>query len=163
MTTCPQPSRLPGIELPDPEALTGPQLNGWDCALCRRRLHADQLLGTVGWTCGGVTEEEVDLYTAHNVSSESARTSAISSSRTDSSLKTRRERRRSPRSSATTQWWCSLPMSTPAQIWGTVTSASSSSHTDPADDLADVVLHSDRVAYPNERSSRRGTPGGQVL
>lgn len=32
---------------------------------------------------------------------------------------------------------------------GQVTSASSSSHTDPADDLADVVLHSDRVAYPH--------------
>jgi hypothetical protein len=30
-----------------------------------------------------------------------------------------------------------------------VTSARSSSHIDPADDLADVVLHSDRVAYPN--------------
>lgn len=40
------------------------------------------------------------------------------------------------------------------------TSASSSSHIDPADDLTDVVLHSDRVAYPDSWSSHRGTPGG---
>ncbi|AGP57646.1 hypothetical protein [Streptomyces rapamycinicus] len=62
MTTCPQPSLLPGIELPDPETLTGPQLQGWNCVLCGQRLLADQLLGTVVWTCGGVTKEEVELY-----------------------------------------------------------------------------------------------------
>ncbi|WP_413101032.1 hypothetical protein [Streptomyces sp. Inha503] len=62
MTTCQQPSLLPGIELPDPETLTGPQLQGWNCALCGQRLLADQLLGTVVWTCGGVAKEEVELY-----------------------------------------------------------------------------------------------------
>ncbi|AGP53786.1 hypothetical protein [Streptomyces rapamycinicus] len=62
MTTCPQPSLLPGIELPDPETLTGHQLQGWNCALCGQRLLADQLLGTVVWTCGGVTKENVELY-----------------------------------------------------------------------------------------------------
>ncbi|MFE1934071.1 hypothetical protein ACFW95_27600 [Streptomyces sp. NPDC059474] len=62
MTTCRQPSLLQGVPLPDPETLTGPQLQGWDCALCGRRLFADQMLGTVKWTCGGVTTEEVDLY-----------------------------------------------------------------------------------------------------
>ncbi|WJD99788.1 hypothetical protein [Streptomyces antimycoticus] len=62
MTTCPQPSLLPGVELPDPETLTGPQLQGWNCALCKQRLFADQLLGTVEWTCGGVTTEAIDLY-----------------------------------------------------------------------------------------------------
>jgi len=62
VTTCPQSSLLPGIALPDPETLTGPQLRGWDCALCGQRLFADQLLGTVVWTCGGVTEETIELY-----------------------------------------------------------------------------------------------------
>ncbi|AGP58157.1 hypothetical protein [Streptomyces rapamycinicus] len=52
---------LPGIELPDSDTLTGPQLQGWHCALCRRRLYADQLLGTVNWTCGSTTEA-VELW-----------------------------------------------------------------------------------------------------
>ncbi|MFS7872607.1 MULTISPECIES: hypothetical protein [Streptomyces] len=50
-----------GIEMPDADALTGPQLEGWDCALCGRRLIADQLLGTVAWTCGSRTRE-VELW-----------------------------------------------------------------------------------------------------
>ncbi|MER8155620.1 hypothetical protein [Streptomyces sp. NPDC094472] len=56
MTPCQQPSLLPGIELPDPDTLTGPQLQGWDCALCGRRLYADQLLGPVKWNSGSTTE-----------------------------------------------------------------------------------------------------------
>ncbi|ASQ95211.1 hypothetical protein [Streptomyces sp. 11-1-2] len=72
MTTCPQSSLLPGIELPDPETLTGPQLQGWDCALCEQRLFADQLLGTVEWTCGGVTKEDVDLYACRPLCKEVA-------------------------------------------------------------------------------------------
>ncbi|MEV6130261.1 hypothetical protein AB0M05_26020 [Streptomyces violaceusniger] len=70
MTTCPHPSLLPGIELPDPETLTGPQLQGWDCALCGQRLFADQLLGTVEWTCGGVTKEAVELYVCRPLCNE---------------------------------------------------------------------------------------------
>ncbi|WP_250850650.1 hypothetical protein [Streptomyces malaysiensis] len=50
-----------GIEMPDPDTLTGPQLEGWDCALCERRLVADQLLGTVEWTCGSRTRK-VELW-----------------------------------------------------------------------------------------------------
>ncbi|WP_445515509.1 hypothetical protein [Streptomyces sp. NEAU-174] len=50
-----------GIEMPDADALTGPQLEGWDRALCGRRLIADQLLGTVAWTCGSRTRE-VELW-----------------------------------------------------------------------------------------------------
>ncbi|EXU66574.1 hypothetical protein Z951_19260 [Streptomyces sp. PRh5] len=50
-----------GIEMPDADTLTGPQLEGWDCALCGRRLIADQLLGTVAWTCGSRTRE-VELW-----------------------------------------------------------------------------------------------------
>ncbi|WP_413102368.1 hypothetical protein [Streptomyces sp. Inha503] len=50
-----------GIEMPDPDTLTGPQLEGWDCALCGRRLMADQLLGTVAWSCGSRTRE-VELW-----------------------------------------------------------------------------------------------------
>ncbi|MBI0378481.1 hypothetical protein JBE27_19905 [Streptomyces albiflaviniger] len=70
MTTCPQSSLLPGIELPDPETLTGPQLQGWNCALCKRRLLADQLLGTVEWTCGGVTREAIELYVCRPLCNE---------------------------------------------------------------------------------------------
>ncbi len=33
----------------------------------------------------------------------------------------------------------------------TVTSSSKKANSDPADGLADVVLYSDQVAYPNER------------
>jgi len=69
---------------------------------------------------------------------------------------------RSPSALITTQWWCSLPMSTPAHIRGTAISVNSLLITCPADDLADVALHSDRVASPNWRSSRRGAPGGQA-
>ncbi|WP_262705264.1 MULTISPECIES: hypothetical protein [Streptomyces] len=50
-----------GIEMPDADTLTGPQLEGWDCALCGRRLMADQLLGTVAWSCGSRTRE-VELW-----------------------------------------------------------------------------------------------------
>lgn len=50
-----------GIELPDPDTLAGPQLEGWHCALCGRRLYADQLLGTVVWTCGS-RPQEVELW-----------------------------------------------------------------------------------------------------
>ncbi|AEM82622.1 hypothetical protein Strvi_2925 [Streptomyces violaceusniger Tu 4113] len=62
MTTCPRPSLLPGVPLPDADTLTGPQLQGWDCALCGQRLFADQLLGTVEWTCGGAAKEAIELY-----------------------------------------------------------------------------------------------------
>ncbi|WP_307841403.1 hypothetical protein [Streptomyces endocoffeicus] len=50
-----------GIEMPDPDTLTGPQLEGWHCALCGRRLLADQFLGSVEWTCGSSTRE-VELW-----------------------------------------------------------------------------------------------------
>ncbi|MGV9847342.1 hypothetical protein ACWDWU_00845 [Streptomyces sp. NPDC003442] len=50
-----------GIAMPDADTLTGPQLEGWDCALCGRRLLADQLLGVVAWTCGSRTRE-VELW-----------------------------------------------------------------------------------------------------
>lgn len=56
-----RPVALRGIELPDPDTLTGPQLEGWHCALCGRRLYADQLLGTVVWTCGS-RPQEVELW-----------------------------------------------------------------------------------------------------
>lgn len=69
MTTC-RSSLLPGIELPDPETLTGPQPRGWNRALCGRRLFADQLLGTVEWTCGGVTKENLELYVCRPLRSE---------------------------------------------------------------------------------------------
>ncbi|CAM5728917.1 hypothetical protein ADL28_42555 [Streptomyces violaceusniger] len=49
------------VELPDPDTLTGPQLEGWHCALCGRRLYADQLLGTVEWICGS-RPQEVELW-----------------------------------------------------------------------------------------------------
>jgi hypothetical protein len=38
---------------------------------------------------------------------------------------------------------------TPAQIWGTGHLRQLVVAIDPADDLADVVLHSDQVVYPN--------------
>src|SRR5437588_5582854 len=53
-------------------------------------------------------------------------------------------------------------MSTPAQIWGTTTSVTLDTSS-PTDDHADTVLHSDHVAHPNQRSSRREGPGGLVL
>src|SRR5437588_1924213 len=53
-------------------------------------------------------------------------------------------------------------MSTPAQIWGTTTSVTLDTSS-PTDDHADTVLHSDHVANPNQRSSRREGPGGLVL
>ncbi|MBA6437476.1 MULTISPECIES: hypothetical protein [Streptomyces] len=72
MTTCLQSSLLPGIELPDPETLTGPQLKGWHCALCAQRLFTDQLLGTVEWTCGSTTEV-VELWVCRPLCMEAAR------------------------------------------------------------------------------------------
>ncbi|TMU95072.1 hypothetical protein FGK60_29130 [Streptomyces sp. DASNCL29] len=55
--------------MPDPDTLTGPQLEGWDCALCGRRLIADQLLGTVAWTCGSRTRA-VELWVCRPLCAE---------------------------------------------------------------------------------------------
>ncbi|MGW5448680.1 hypothetical protein [Streptomyces asiaticus] len=70
MTAC-QESLFPGIELSDPDTLTGPQLEGWDCALCGLRLFADQLLGTVVWTCGS-RPREVELWVCRPLCKEAA-------------------------------------------------------------------------------------------
>ncbi|AEM86837.1 hypothetical protein [Streptomyces violaceusniger] len=67
------PSALPGVELPNPDTLTGPQLQGWHCALCERRLFADQRLGMVEWTCGGTTEV-VELWVCRPLCKEAADT-----------------------------------------------------------------------------------------
>ncbi|MBU3868130.1 hypothetical protein KN815_29970 [Streptomyces sp. 4503] len=69
--TAVRPPALPGIELPNPDTLTGPQLQGWHCALCGARLFADQRLGTVEWTCGSTTEV-VELWVCRPLCTEAA-------------------------------------------------------------------------------------------
>ncbi|MBL1099477.1 hypothetical protein JK363_22970 [Streptomyces sp. 205] len=47
----------------DPQKLTFRQSQGWTCALCRKPLRADQLLGTVELTYGGgEVTEQVELW-----------------------------------------------------------------------------------------------------
>ncbi|WP_406502837.1 hypothetical protein [Streptomyces sp. NBC_00212] len=49
--------------LPDPEALTIDQQQGWACALCGARLYEDRLIGTVSMPTGYPERtEEVDLW-----------------------------------------------------------------------------------------------------